>query len=312
MIIVENRIPEASALRIFFGEQLVYLKHLFSLSYGDGTKGSEQAQLSNAIEHIVDNVDSRIRGVSSYKKKLRNSARILLGYVEDIVKELPPTILMNRDSYVNVPFINAVFSSNNEISQLIKQSEEVEQFLKTYIRTSDFGLYAPDFYALLLLWSDKKQIYGNDVTGDIIQKDVLQTAVNFQGHQLISPVLHESDIRSALERVIFDKTISALNSELVKMRHNLTEKERIEAAMNPLQSINNPLVYLKLLTERLGHPEKIVRLTSQSIKLSKMGILLEESSTQPFNTMTVTELEIGEGFKKTVAFLKFERGEWLT
>lgn len=76
MVIVENRIPEASALRTFFGEQLGHLKQLLSLSYGGGKRGSEQAQLSDAIEHIVDNVDSRIRGVSSYK----NSCATVQGY----------------------------------------------------------------------------------------------------------------------------------------------------------------------------------------------------------------------------------------
>lgn len=307
---MDNRVPEASALRTFFSEQLGYLKYLINLGNGRDDRKKSQLQLADAVEQIVERVDSRIRGVSSYRKQLRNSARTLLSYVTDMVAELPPAISMDRASYVNVPFINTVFSSKNKISQLMRDSEEVEQFVRTHMLTSDFGLYAPDFYALMFLRCDEKQVYGSELRDEVIQRDVLQTAVNFQGHQLVAPAHIETDVRSALSKIIFDTAVASLNSELVKLRRSESQKERLAAALNPKQNINNPEVYLKLLSEKLDNPEKIISIQRHAIKVSKMGILLEEDSEQPANEVSFTELEVGENFKKIIVLLKFERGEW--
>lgn len=71
---MDNRVPEASALRTFFSEQLGYLKYLINLGYGCDDRKDAQLQLADAVEQIVERVDTRIRGVSSYK----NSCAIVL------------------------------------------------------------------------------------------------------------------------------------------------------------------------------------------------------------------------------------------
>lgn len=309
---MEKRVLEASSLREFIGSQFEHLRQLINESHKrHDEKISQQQQLTDAIEHIVDRVDTRIRGISSYKNQLRSSARELINYIKDMVSGLPVAVPMGKDSYINESIINAVFASNGEIEDLVRQSDEIKQFAREHMQSSDYGLHVPDFYVLMFVIREEHQIFGSEMINGALLKDVSQTAVNFYGHRLVAPALSEMAARSALEKIMFESTIAALHSNMVKMRHSETHDERIVAALNPEKNINNPEVYLKLLTEQLSMPKNIIALQSNMIRVSKMGIKLSADSNDLSNEFNLQEFEIGNANSKVVFLIQLKYSEWI-
>ena len=304
---MEKRVQEASALREFFHEQWRYLRE--ALLAHNESEVSHQRQISDAIEDIVENMDPRIRGVSNYKKQLRGSAGALIQYVQDIVAGVPSAITISKQSYVREPLINAAFSSNAALKKLVRESDEIKKFAENHMQTSDFGLYVPEFYALLWVIREEQQIFGSELNNGVLQRDVPQTVVNFYGHQLVAPSLSEQDVRSSLKKILFDSTIVTLRSNMVKLRHSQSYEDELKAALHPELNINNPEVYLKLLSEQLCTPENIINAKTNMIRINKMGIKRSVDADDLTNEFSLNEVTIGSSHYKSVSLVRIQYSE---
>ncbi|MDH3354947.1 MAG: hypothetical protein OEL79_07010 [Chromatiales bacterium] len=309
---MEKRVTEASALRDFFHEQWAHLQKLVHKHHKvSDDELKNQRQLSDAVEHIVDQVDTRIRGVHNYKKELRRSSAELIHCVQSIVAQIPPAVVMDKNGYANSgSLMNAIFASMGEVEQLVKGSDEVIKFSKEHRNSSEFGRYSPYFYALLFVVREDQQVFGNEIKEDILQKDIAQTAVNFYGHQLVAPSISEQDARLALETILFDSTIVALRSNMVKLRHGHSHQEEIDAALHPEQNINNPEVYLKVLSEQLSMPKSIISVQSNMLRVNKMGIKLSVDSSERSNNFSFNEVGIGRAHSKVISLVKIRYSDW--
>lgn len=308
---MDKRIPEASALREFFSDQLQQLRQLVAAKQQRHRHEHEQQQrVDNAIEQIVERVDNRIRGIGSYKNRLRHCACELINHVRDIVAGLPAAIPVAKESYIDESLINAIFASKAELEQLIRCSAEIERFASEHSQRLGEDGAAPEFYALLFVVKEERQVFGSELKEGVLQKDVPQMVVNFFGHQLVAPTLSEQEARSALERVLFESAIAALRSNMVKLRHSQSAEEKIKAALNPQININNPEVYLKLLVEQLNTPKNIITLQSNTIKVSRMGVLLPADLGGQVNELILNELTIGENRSQIVALIRLRWCDW--
>jgi len=304
---LEKRDLKASALRTFFGEQWEYLLSLVQDWHGGGDLGpDEKSQIIDAVEDIVDKVDSRIRGVGSYQKKLRCSAYDLLIHIQTMVSELPEALILDRDSYINEALINSIFSNSNDLNILLSRNEAIDEFAKVS-KAEGTG----QIYALLFSIREEADIFGYEMSKNLMQRDVPQTAVNFHSPQIIAPALSEEVVRSSLKEILFKSAVASIRSKMVKLRHNQSHDEQQQAALHPEKNINNPEVYLKLLIEQLSMPVNVITLQSNTINMSKMGILLPESSGQSSNRLHIYELAMGGNYTQVVTIIRFNREEWL-
>ncbi|HEA25528.1 MAG TPA: hypothetical protein ENH92_00240 [Ectothiorhodospiraceae bacterium] len=304
---MEKRNKEASALRTFFGEQWNYLLGLIQerQRFDDSTVEQKQ-QLTEAVEHIVDIVDSRIRGVGRYRNKLRCSVRDLLFYVQNMIDELPEALELDNNSYIDEPLINSIFSSSNELKILLSQSEEICNFIQPSVLDESSHIYA-----LLFSIMEQKTIFGNEIRAELIQRDIPQTAIHFHEHKIVAPTLNEHDLRSSLKRILFESAVASIRSNMVKLRHSQVQDEKQLSTLHPEQNINNPEVYLKLLVEQLSMPASVIALQSNTINVSKMGILLPKESGQSSNKLQLYELAMEGNYSQVVTLIKFKWGEWL-
>ncbi|MCW8826479.1 MAG: hypothetical protein OQK78_08650 [Gammaproteobacteria bacterium] len=304
---MEKRVPEASALRTFFHDQWGILQNIISESRSQKIhKRRQQKRLTDAVEHIVDRVDTRIRGVSSYNKKMRSSIHEILRHIQRICMQLPAAISIKRDSYINEPLINTIFSSAQELESLLKNSDEIKACAD--LQQQD---QKDEVYALLLVHKEEKKILGKEMRGDLIQSDVQQTAVNFYGHKIIAPATSEDEARSLLERFIFEGIASSIRSQMIQLRRQQVMQNGDQVALVPEQNMNNPETYLRVLTEQLALPKTIISLQSNQLKISKMGILLAAESSESSNDLALNELAIGRNDSLSVTLIKFRCSDWL-
>lgn len=303
---MEKRNRERAALRTFFSEQWNYLLGLIQ----DRSECSDEApidkqQLTDAVEQIVDKIDSRFRGVGSYQNQLRCAVHELLLYIEKLTDELPEAITLDRNSYIHEPLVNAIFASNDELKMLLNQSEELQNFA--------IGPKAEDeqaVYALLFAVREEKSIFGTEHVGDNIQRDVQQTAVNFRGQQIITPGRSEEAVRASLKEILFERVISAIRTDMVKLRHSQSPEALQQAALDPANNINNPETYLRLLTDKLAMPKEIIGHQRSTIRVSKMGIKLSAGAKDLSNGFSLNELKIGREQIKVVSIVKVVLTEW--
>jgi len=305
--ILEKRDSGASALREFFNDQWAHIQMLVQDNrQRREAKLTYNRHLSDAVEHIVDKVDNRIRGVGSYQNQLRCVVQDLFAYIQTIVDQLPMAITLDKSSFSGEPVVNTLFASITDLENLLHKSDEIIQFT----HRAGWGDNS-DLYAILCSIREDKSVFGTEVNDELIQRDVLQTAVNFYGHRIIAPAMSELEVRISLRKILFERAITVIRSHMVNLRHSQSLEEQKQAALNPEHNINNPEVYLRILSEQLAMPNKMIKLQNNRINVSKMGVLLPEDSSVSSNQLTLHELDVGDNLTHVVTLIRFNCDEWL-
>ncbi|MEN8178108.1 MAG: hypothetical protein ABFS39_05750 [Pseudomonadota bacterium] len=302
---MNKRIPEASALRNFFQEQWDYLQKLIEIRQANKLRQQREGEvLSNAVETIVDATDARLRAIGSYQEDLRESARGLLDHIEGLVMLMPAAVQLNQSAYINDPMVNMLFRSPAEFHRLFSQNLPIQDFFN-----SPENHKSDEVFALLFLKRAEKSILGSAIQGEIILKEVLQTSVTFSGHRLMVPCATEQSVRSAMKRTLFESAVQYMDRLIAKMRHAQTAEEKIAALQNPYRNIDNPEVYLQMLTEQMKLPQKLIRLQDSLLRVNAMGIKLPLDSSAPADQVRLHELEIGEEQSRIMTLVRYPRSE---
>ncbi|RDH83599.1 MAG: hypothetical protein DIZ78_13875 [endosymbiont of Escarpia spicata] len=245
-----------------------------------------------------------MRGVSSYLKQLQNPVHDLLGRIDDLVSPLPQAITVNQRSFNENGLINALFSNSEQVQQLFSQNRAVRR----YFNTKD-NLGRTDAFALFFVACKEKTILGTERRGEMLLRDVQQTAVVFSDHQLLAPEPTEEVVRATLKWTLLENVTKYIKEQISLLKQVLSEEEKQAAALNPEQNPNNPEVYLKALIEQLQHPDELVRMHTTPLRISRMGIKLPLDSTAEANQVTLFETAIGSGQPKAVVIVHFLRDE---
>ncbi len=290
---VERRVAEASSVRAFFQDQWQYLTELLGVDADGYVPGvSDSQSLGEAVDMVVQGTDSRVRAVSSYKKRLRSGTRVLLEHIDSMVNHMPEPLKLSRHNFVYDPQVSAFFSSMDEIEKLCFQNHDINRFIAK-AHTTDTG----SFYALLFVKYLEKDIYGNELQGDIVQRDVKQTQVIFTGHRFIAPSRNGIEIRQALKQVLFENVIEHLKMVLTRLRHEEAQQTTsVVVDTSGVQSLNNPVEYLNTLVELLELPLDLVRLQESTVRLNKMGMKLSAGDDTNGEEIRLNHLEIGEDY----------------
>jgi len=262
-------------------------------------------EVLNAVEKVVDGTDSRIRLVSGYKKKLHDGVKTALEFADELVARIPGTIEISSSNFVSDPYVNAFFVNANDLHTIFNHSSEMQDFME------DCGSHEDSQCCVLLcMQKTEKSILGMDLSGDILKKDVQQTAVSFSDHRIYSPAPTEAATReglkecllgglvtNALERIMQDKVKNhRLQSDRqmlhVKLRH-LEYKSRsthqgsrihadltneIEDIRQKLRVIENKLMSARPATpqESLNHVNGVLKQPDNYIQLSKSTFRLDK------------------------------------
>jgi len=305
---LNKRIPEASALREFFQEQWEYLQQLLEARQLNKLQQQREAEsLSSAVETIVDGTDIRLRAIGNYQKRLRKSAREFIDYIEALVAGMPPAVKVSQTAYSSNSLVNTLFASTEAMHRLFSQSSPVQNYFNVAENRQ-----RQEVFALLFLNRTVKNIFGAELRGEIILREVAQTSVSFSGHQLIAPQATEDAARRALKKTLFEGVIQQLRLQITQLRYGQTDEEKVAGAQNPQSNINNPEVYMEMLVEQLRLPKKLIRLQDQLLRVSKMGIKLPLDSALPSNKVRLHEVEIDGEQARIVTLVRYPRDELQT
>jgi len=156
-----------------------------------GQKGGWlENEFRGAVEEVAQLVYPKVRWSSNYRKKLRPAVEHTLEYAEGLVKDIPGPVDFSPDSWGADPLSRALFATVDEHRDFFRNNAELEQVFQTP------GV--EHCYALLTMTKEEKKVFGVELEGGILKRDVAQVAVHFGDHRIVAPMPSEEACRKAL------------------------------------------------------------------------------------------------------------------
>ncbi len=305
---VERRIKEASALRNFFHEQWQHLLGMLDIDEDEiSSEQDHDLPVADALNEMVVGTDARIRAVSNYKKSLRSGVTKLLQHIDGIVEQIDGPIKVSRKGFVYDPQVSALLDSMDDVKRLCDESDEIQEYLKkVHPEVQD------SFFALLHMHYHERDIFGDELRGDVIHRDVKQTSVFFTGHKLLAPAASESEVKRELKHILFEDVVEYLKLLLNSERQAEAKSASSNHLNNGINSLNNPSRYLDELIRILELPMSLITLEENSLCVNKMGIKVS-SLDKSCNEIHLQEVEVGGGQDNIlvlldIVFSDIERG----
>jgi hypothetical protein len=113
--------------------------------------------------------------------------------VVNFVNALPPAITADRQGYMTDPRLRALFASPESLREILSFSDGTRNYLKQAPNPLPTELYAG-----LGAVRVERNVLGIEMEGEILQRDVAQTVVNFRDHRVVCFADNEQDSRREL------------------------------------------------------------------------------------------------------------------
>ncbi|WP_295450452.1 hypothetical protein [uncultured Thiodictyon sp.] len=158
-----------------------------------------ESLIEAAIERAVDTTDSRIRLLPGYRKHLRGPVIHAIDHVISLVDRIPAPVSADKHEFTSAPALAALYASAADMLDQFSRDRSLTDYL-----ASPEGRDAGRITALVLAERGQRTVFGIDLTGDIIRREVPQVAVCFTDHNLVDPRASEEEARRHLKRRAFD------------------------------------------------------------------------------------------------------------
>ncbi|HSA77803.1 MAG TPA: hypothetical protein VLG72_02985 [Nitrospirota bacterium] len=191
--------------------------------FGDAIGGYPESLVNRAIERAVDGTDPCLRTVSGYKRKLRPAVISAIDYVIALVDRLPPPVSVDLERRSEDPLLRAFFISHEELRKVFGKDSNLARFMRGSPGVPD------KVFALLAMEKIEKVIFGAELSGDIVMRDVPQMTVCFEAHRLIDPSDSEVETRRLLKRRAYDHLVSLALRQITTTKTERKDLERRHA-----------------------------------------------------------------------------------
>jgi hypothetical protein len=292
--------------------------------------------LADAVEHIVDTLDSRLRMAPRYSRRLGEPLAGLLRYIDQVGESIPGPVVCSRSSFSGDAYANAFFASPQHIQEVFSQSEEVR-------RLFDDRSTAEDCWALLCMSFEEKTQPGLTLVGDEVRRDVMQTSINLGNHQVVSPGIDEASARCALKCCMFDAFLSHIQREMVAAR---TRDQALQARLQALRArlrreaqrhgdvagdasvrseidrlesqrvagdaqLGSVAGRLEFVVEALSRPQAFISAEPCLVHVNRRAVKLEPAASDAAADLRLSKIRIAAQGPRVGALVRFPRSELL-
>lgn len=177
-----------------------------------------EAELTGLIERMVADSDPSLRKVAGYREQLQGPVENALGHIRDLIGAIPGPFRLSAAGWDKDPLTHALFVSPDEIRSLLKKCAELEEFFR--------ASGSKNATALLTATKKERTVFGTALEGEILRRDVPETAVEFYDHRVVAPAGTEGEHRKELvHRGLYVLASNALE----EFMHVRSIREELEA-----------------------------------------------------------------------------------
>ena len=309
----------------------------------------KNATVNAAIEQLIDGIDPNMRVVSGYKKKLIEAVETALDYIDRLVEEIPGPIEINKKAFGADPLVNAFFATASDIKKTFSQSNALRAFFEDSMNVnvddafalmcmekkehSGFGMELEGDF----IKKDVPQVSVNFFAHNILSPAITEKEVRASLKQCIFDALishtfecvmakHTRERGSDEYRKMLDRRYKAnqawgqeLTDLILSIRadtiagNGSTQKitSNKQGVENSTGYIETPGDHLEEVRNILVHPERMIRLNHVCFNLTRMGVKVEDNSTQSASKIELAELEINDVWRRIIVIVKYPRNEML-
>ncbi len=232
----------------------------------------------NAIEMVIDGTDGKIRLVRGYKNKLFDGVGSALEFVDELVHQIPAAIEISSRKFISDPYVNAFFTNIDELHTILGHSSEIRDFIEEY------GAHGQlQCCCLLCMQKTERSVFGMELSGDILKKEVRQTSVCFSDHRIYSPATTEAATRRGLRECLFGGLVT---NALERIMQSRVENNRLQCDRRMLNARLRHLEYKRINAQ--GAPQIDTKLTKE-IEEIKVKIRANEDRLMATRMLTPRE-----------------------
>jgi len=261
---------------------------------GKTLRRSRTADVLNTVESVVDGTDNKIRLVPGYRKKLQGTIRDSLEFADDLVNQIPAAIEVSSRTFTSNPYVNAFFTNVTDMQSVFSHSSEVQDYMDAchdnHARCC----------ALLCMRRTEKTVMGMELSGNMLKRDVMQTAVSFSDHRVYSPAPSEPETREGLKNCLFQGLVTKALEQIVQLRlasHQLQSRH---------QMLHTRLRHYKQKAMETGQDARTAAKLARSIEDSslELGKIEEQLMKNPLLTPQIMLEQVMDVFSKPDDFVR--------
>lgn len=299
-----------------------------------------------AIEQVVEKTNPRIRFVRGYQKKLRPAVTNALQYLDELVATIPKPIEVKRSAWFANPYLNAFFATADEMQLLFSRSKELREFFERHAVAESYLFLAMTRREKGILGMQRKgDIIQREVPQTTVsfmdylvgmpnateaetRAELTRRALDFLVTRVLENILALRTQRESLQqqREILKIKLRVLQNKQRGLESLLQPGDDIEAERNALQQqlaeneqnlqeiweqMDELNDYVDHLNTVLAHPQNYLSVTTVKMKLDRMGIKLDEHSTEAGYEISFPEFTSEARPKRVFVLVKYPGNDML-
>lgn len=289
---------------------------LFGQLFGHDRK-KDTPWLLSGIERAVCAVEPLLKQTRGYHGSYRKPVTTALEYAHSLAASIPGPVVVNRESYAKDAFVHALFPSVDFVMDTFCASRALQDYYREFPATDEL-------YALMGMRRFEKTMVGVELSGQVIQRDVVQKVVYFTSHTIENPAPTEKQARDQAALGFYDSLVGKVKKRIATRKQDrqsqLQEKdsliarlraddaqarpaleEELSRMMAGIQSTTSSLElrnYMEDFEAVLLNPEQHLSLNQTPIILDSMGIRRESDDASQEGAVVFNEL------------IGFDRRDW--
>ena len=298
--------------------------------------------IEQAIDQLIDRSNPHLRALGNVQRVLRPPMQRAHDYVTSLVGEIPGPTDICTNSYTRDPLVNTFFATVDDLHQVFSASDA----LRTFFAAPEHA-GCNNCLALLCMQLHEKKVFGIEMDGDVLRRDVPQTLVSFDDHQILAPAEKEEELRRGLHRCMLDGLMNHARERLssgqqrqrqlrdehrmLSSRLRVLERHEASHANSPdstssadtrrqLATIDAELAQLRhccgdlgaqlrALAQALDQAHEQVRIEHRQLRLSPTLVKLDANSDSRSRLLSLSEVRLGNEPPRVVTLTRYPRDE---
>jgi len=314
---------------------------------GRAQKGDDPALLAALAEAVVDVVEPKVKLASGYQRKLGGSIQATIDHLRGLAPLLGEPLVMARSAWMEDARLNAFFATAGDLVSCIGRSKELrklfaatdaaavpEAYALLAMTKEQHTVLAPAFVdgqlrqdvPQVTVSFSNQRLLGATPTEKEARMELGRRIIYRLGQVALTRVVALSDksvqlqehkaylaarlkilalARDGMEGIVEDA--ATIESKINEAQKEL--KDTVDQYIDVKSSLATLDDYIAQIKEVFGNPAQHVTLTRETIRLTRLGVKVPENSTEPANSVVLTEIAIGTRIRGVIALARCSRAE---